>query len=42
MPETQNIEYKSVWKDEFSCKVSAWIFRSILTPNSGHIDPQKN
>ena len=23
MPETQNIEYKSVWKDEFSCKVSA-------------------
>ena len=19
-----------------------WIFRSILTPNSGHIDPQKN
>ena len=20
----------------------SWIFRSILTPNSGHIDPQKN
>lgn len=23
MPESQNIEYKSVWKDEFSSKVSA-------------------
>ena len=23
MPETQNIEFKSVWKDEFSSKVSA-------------------
>ena len=25
----------------FPCRLT-WIFRSILTPNSGHIDPQKN